>query len=375
MRRALSWQAASLHLGFFAAVLLAYLMRRRRLPEASTSEVWSKLVLPSQALWAGIPSYFRHPTLPILTFRTERAGLGDPLTMAAIASRFEPRPSDVHIVTYPKAGTSWIQEVAWLVNHDADFERSSRVPSSKRTVYIELDLPGADKLTQLEAAIGPRHIKWHHSADLLPRRVVEEGRFIYLMRNPKDVAVSWYHFQRMNQLYAFTGSFDDFFDHFLEGEVAYGSYWHNVLSWWARRAQSNVLFLTYEEMHLDLPDGGQRQAAPPVAHGPHLSAPDLLLALLSGTEGRPIPGQANFGRAGRCSGRLVPLRTDEAESCDQRGEYAKSAGHRGVHAQRAGWRLAKPLVRRAKSAHGPVDRRAYDRSGSASRIYTGQGAQ
>ena len=69
------------------------------------------------------------------------------------------------------------------------------MPSSQRTVYIELDLPGADKLTQLEAATGPRHIKWHHSAKLLPRRVLEEGRIIYLMRNPKDVVVSWYHFQ------------------------------------------------------------------------------------------------------------------------------------------------------------------------------------
>ena len=56
----------------------------------------------------------------------------------------------------------------------------------------------------------------------------------------------------MNKLYAYSGSFDDFFDHFLNGQVAYGDYWHNVLSWWSRRAQPNVLFLTYEEMHLDL---------------------------------------------------------------------------------------------------------------------------
>ena len=56
----------------------------------------------------------------------------------------------------------------------------------------------------------------------------------------------------MNKLYAYSGSFDEFFDHFLDGQVAYGDYWHNVLSWWSRRAQPNVLFLTYEEMHLDL---------------------------------------------------------------------------------------------------------------------------
>ena len=205
---ALSWQAAALVavpavlLAYrrgspagLPAVLLAYLAYQWLSEKPTPPEAWSELVLPSQALWGGIPSYYRHPTLPILTFRTAAgAGLGDPLTMAAVASRFEPRPSDVHIVTYPKAGTSWIQEVAWLVNHDADFERSTRVPSSQRTVYIEADF-GADKLTQLEAATGPRHIKWHHSSDLLPRRVVEEGRIIYLMRNPKDVVVSWYHFQ------------------------------------------------------------------------------------------------------------------------------------------------------------------------------------
>ena len=233
------------------APLASWLVLRRHL--IPHEESWTSVTLPEQALWTGFQGYQRHPNLPVLTFATERAGLGDPATLADIARRYVPRQSDVHIVTYPKAGTSWIQEVAWLVNHEADISQSDKVPSSQRTVYIELRTSRADKLSQLAAAASPRHIKWHHSSPLLPEAVVKEGKVIYLLRNPKDTAVSWYHFQRMNPLYGFTGSFDAFFELFLRGEVAYGCYMHNVLSWWRLRHRPNVLLLTYESMHADLP--------------------------------------------------------------------------------------------------------------------------
>jgi len=211
------------------------------------------VVLDEQSLWATIPTYFQHNELPVLTFSNEQGGLGDPDTLATIEANFEPRPSDVHIVTYPKAGTSWIQEVVWLVNHDADVEASNAAPSSQRTIYIELDSRKVDKLALLHSAEGPRHIKWHHAAELLPPQVINDGRIIYLMRNPKDTVISWYHFQRMNKLYSFKGDFNQFFELFLQNKVAYGSYWHNVLSYWALRHQPNILFLTYEDMHADLP--------------------------------------------------------------------------------------------------------------------------
>ena len=121
------------------------------MPESASEECWAHVVLPEQALWAGIRSYQRHPKLPVLTFANEQAGLGDPDTLADIGRRFVPRATDVHVVTYPKAGTSWIQEVVWLVNHDTDVAASNAMPSSQRTVYIELDTRRADKLAQVFA--------------------------------------------------------------------------------------------------------------------------------------------------------------------------------------------------------------------------------
>jgi len=188
----------------------------------------------------------------VLTFGNERAVIGTGSVMADIAARFVPRADDLHIVTYPKAGTSWIQELAWLVNHNADTAAARAVPSGLRTTYIELVVPGKDKLALLRDAQSPRHVKWHHSAWLLPAPVVANGKIIYLYRNPKDLVVSWYHFQRLNPIYGFEGSFDQFFDHFLADNVAYGSYWENLRSWWVLRDTPNVLVLSYEEMHADL---------------------------------------------------------------------------------------------------------------------------
>jgi len=256
---------------FFAAWTMIWHRRRflqQQQPSITTEfENWKNVTLPEQSLWTGIQSYQRHPTLPILAFINEHndendgtitTGLGDPATMAEIDRRFVPRSTDVHIVTYPKAGTSWIQEVTWLINNNADIATSNNVPSSQRTVYIEFRTTGIDKLSQLESvpSESPRHIKWHHSSHLLPRRVVdggsEGGKIIYLLRNPKDTVVSWYHFQRKLPIYGFLGDFDSFFELFLQGNVAYGCYWHNVLSWWKLRHRPNVLLLTYEDMHADL---------------------------------------------------------------------------------------------------------------------------
>lgn len=69
-----------------------------------------------------------------------------------------------------------------------------------------------------------------------------------------------FHFQRMNPLYEFTGTFDDFFELFLADQTAYGSYWENLRSWWALRRQPNILVLSYEQMHADL-DGVVRSVA------------------------------------------------------------------------------------------------------------------
>jgi len=75
-------------------------------------------------------------------------------------------------------------------------------------------------------------------------------KYIYVARNGKDVAVSYYHLYRMYNGYE--GTFAEFFDRFLRGKVEFGSWFRHVQGWWTHRHDPNVLFLAYEELNGDL---------------------------------------------------------------------------------------------------------------------------
>jgi len=95
---------------------------------------------------------------------------------------------------------------------------------------------------------GRRLIKTH-----LPYNMVNnhpEAKYIFIVRNPKDCVVSFYHHTRgFPKHYDFEdGDFDVYFDLFCEGKVDFGDYYEMVRSWFDHRNDSNVLMLTYEQI-------------------------------------------------------------------------------------------------------------------------------
>src|SRR5262249_14964710 len=76
------------------------------------------------------------------------------------------------------------------------------------------------------------------------------GKYIYVARDGKDVAVSFFHFHRANNGYQ--GTFAEFFDRFMAGKIAPGSWFAHVKGWWRHRHDPNVLFLRYEDLLGDL---------------------------------------------------------------------------------------------------------------------------
>ncbi|XP_041985138.1 luciferin sulfotransferase [Aricia agestis] len=176
---------------------------------------------------------------------------------------------DVWMCSYPRTGSTWCQEMVWLIGHDLDYEGAKSLQQI-RCPLIELSCIMVDghaewysesvKGTSVDLVSGiprPRYIRSHLSWDLLPTNITNEDgtvkpKVIYTARNPKDMVVSYYHYCTL--VHELKGSFEDFCDLFMRDRAPFGPVWNHILGFWNRRNDPNVLFIKFEEMKRDLPE-------------------------------------------------------------------------------------------------------------------------
>ncbi|KAK7090290.1 sulfotransferase 1A3-like [Littorina saxatilis] len=162
------------------------------------------------------------------------------------------REDDVFIVTYPKAGTTWLQEILWLIMHDGDFARATSTPVYLRSPFIEFkdDVLGEDGLDLANKIDSPRVLKTHLQHSFMPMETNKKNcKIVVLFRNPKDVCTSYFHFYRSSSSFGqFKGTWPDFLDMFLAGHVDHGSWFDFTASWWQQRNRDNVYLMYYEHL-------------------------------------------------------------------------------------------------------------------------------
>lgn len=163
-------------------------------------------------------------------------------TKRSNVSEFVPRSDDIYIVTYPRSGTTWLQMILYQLttNGNMNFTHISQyIP------WLERALLTGRRLNHLPS---PRVFKTHWHLSKIKRW---PGKAIYVYRDGKDVAVSYFHFYRV--YLGFDGAFEEFFDLFLSGRVQYGAWFQHVRDARQYRSEPNTFFLKYENL-IDHPD-------------------------------------------------------------------------------------------------------------------------
>ena len=99
----------------------------------------------------------------------------------------------------------------------------------------------------------PRITHTHVWYSLLPKKHTENhNKIIHITRNPKDVVVSYYYFSKLAETVCelHNSPLEPFLEAFLDGHVAWGSWFDYTRDWLKYKHEENILFIEYENFIL-----------------------------------------------------------------------------------------------------------------------------
>jgi hypothetical protein len=145
-------------------------------------------------------------------------------------------PDDIFLVSYPKSGNTWVR-----------FLIGNLLSPSEPVTFASLErvVPEIYHHTNREllSCPRPRVIKSHEPFD--PRY----PKVIYLVRDPRDVTVSAYHYFVKKGRFSEAYPIEQFLELFMNGQTDFADSWvENVASWVSTRSGSEkFLMIRYED--------------------------------------------------------------------------------------------------------------------------------
>ncbi|XP_019647495.1 PREDICTED: sulfotransferase family cytosolic 1B member 1-like [Branchiostoma belcheri] len=171
---------------------------------------------------------------------------------------FQIRDDDIVVASYIKTGSNWLTTIVLKILGSAGKLKASA--DSMDVGPIEITIPFAKQPGYITVADmpSPRFMKTHLPIQFAPKGISKpqnKVKVLVPMRNPKDTAVSMYHYVHIIwQLIGYTVNipWEEFAQNFIEGKVPWGDYCDHLLGWWQMRDDPHFLFIKYEDMKKDL---------------------------------------------------------------------------------------------------------------------------
>ena len=179
-----------------------------------------------------------------------------------------PHLPTVFIASYPKSGTTWLQAIvaALLFEKIASSSPSSSFNHiSDVSPFYEADRTWCEDglcfplaITTVHESIRCRVFNTHLWRNMLPRG--DSFKYIYIVRDGKDVVLSFYHHLSHQAEGRYEKSFDNFLDEWCEGKIAFGKWILHISKWYETFIDDGIdnnrkcLLLRYENLVTSLSD-------------------------------------------------------------------------------------------------------------------------
>src|SRR3954464_1689718 len=151
---------------------------------------------------------------------------------------------DTFIVSYPRSGNTWTRFLIANLLHPE----------------VEVGFANIDSFVPDTAALSSRALKRTRRPRVLKSHEYFDHRYpkvIYIVRDPRDVALSYYDFDRKYRHISDDYPLERYIDEFVAGKLKssdWGTWGENVGSWTSTRGKrADFLLLRYEDMLADTP--------------------------------------------------------------------------------------------------------------------------
>lgn len=191
---------------------------------------------------------------------------------------FTLREDDIVIATFPKCGTTWVQQIVLTLLYEGDasnvkdcfhqapwiewvtgFHYLGGGPDFSGRLMSVQELSEWNGDTKYGPGPGRRVLKTHAPVALAPWKGGVAGlrpggaKVIVVVRNPKDACVSYFHHVQEVPEFQYTGAFDHMVSKlFLQEKVEDGGFWSWYAAWEKAGAHNpNIHWVSYEELKRD----------------------------------------------------------------------------------------------------------------------------